>query len=147
MKDHGGSKSRCPVQQCSAGSGLSHRACKAGGVQEPGSSRGGGPAWDHHGSTHAGCSLCWVFFLLVFFSTFTLLKGKKLKRCLENCGTLPPSSACPLATVPRGTGLLRDGERCHGAGALPICSCPEAAVPGAGQPLRDAKPNQKKKNK
>ena len=58
-----------------------------------------------------GCSSCSML-PLFFFPTFTLLEGKKPRRCPENCGMLPSPSACSLATVPSSTGLLGDGERC-----------------------------------
>lgn len=78
-----------------------------------------------------------------FFSHF--FPAQPAQRVPENRGMLRQPSACPLVMVPWlwGHKIQRTG---HGAGALPVCSCPNAAVPGAGHPPWDAK-QQKKKTK
>lgn len=72
-----------------------HHTTSGHGAASPGASTVVSHCLGHHPVLH----MC-TFPFCLYFSTFSLLKGKKPNRCLENCGMLLLSSGCSLAMAP-----------------------------------------------
>lgn len=100
-----------------------HHTTSGHGAASPGASTVVSHCLGHHPAPH----MC-TFPFCLYVSTFSLLKGKKPNRCLKNAGC----SCCCL-------GVLWKWPLWHGAGALPVCFCPDAAEPGECQPPQDEK--------